>query len=272
MFESAVIWAKEYGDVLGTVGFLSALTTVVLTNGRLILQRFYGEQMSASDSLRLGSSNEPVIRAYGDRTPIAVTSPKLLGEVESHFSAGLADDIIADLQALGFAIPDMNSVDQLVLSGDNLPSVARKLHVPYVLTSSVRRQDNKVRINVQLISDTGAVLWSQRYNSEGYDLLAIQEHTANQVAQKVADIIKPSNAATDPVSGQDQAAREQALKVVSSPKSRLTAFLLCAPLIGIFGIHRFYVGRPLTGILYFVSGGCFMFGWLIDCLLIMLGM
>lgn len=35
---------------------------------------------------------------------------------------------------------------------------------------------------------------------------------------------------------------------------------------GIFGIHRFYMGKYITGILYFFTGGLFLFGYLYDLL------
>lgn len=36
--------------------------------------------------------------------------------------------------------------------------------------------------------------------------------------------------------------------------------------LGVFGIHRFYQGKILTGLLYLVTGGCFLIGWLYDML------
>lgn len=35
-------------------------------------------------------------------------------------------------------------------------------------------------------------------------------------------------------------------------------------LLGVFGAHRFYFGKPLTGILWFLTGGLFLIGWIID--------
>jgi len=39
-------------------------------------------------------------------------------------------------------------------------------------------------------------------------------------------------------------------------------------LIGFTGAHRFYFGKPLTGILWFFTGGLFLIGWIIDLFLI----
>ena len=39
-------------------------------------------------------------------------------------------------------------------------------------------------------------------------------------------------------------------------------------IVGFTGAHRFYFGKPLTGTLWFCTGGFFLFGWLIDVFLI----
>lgn len=39
-------------------------------------------------------------------------------------------------------------------------------------------------------------------------------------------------------------------------------------LLGFSGAHRFYYGRPLTGILWFFTGGLFLIGWIVDFFLI----
>ncbi len=48
--------------------------------------------------------------------------------------------------------------------------------------------------------------------------------------------------------------------------SKLIGYLLW--IVGFTGAHRFYFGKPLTGTLWFLTGGFFLVGWLIDLLLI----
>ncbi len=55
-----------------------------------------------------------------------------------------------------------------------------------------------------------------------------------------------------------------------SPKSRLVAFLF-AFFLGSFGVHRFYVGKVATGVLWLCTLGFVGLGALIDCLVILLG-
>lgn len=41
------------------------------------------------------------------------------------------------------------------------------------------------------------------------------------------------------------------------------AWILLA-FLGVFGAHRFYLGKWITGILYLCTGGLFLLGWLYD--------
>lgn len=57
---------------------------------------------------------------------------------------------------------------------------------------------------------------------------------------------------------------------MQSSKNRLVAFLL-AFFLGTLGIHRFYVGKVGTGILYLLTLGLMGFGVLVDWIMILAG-
>lgn len=55
-----------------------------------------------------------------------------------------------------------------------------------------------------------------------------------------------------------------------SKKNKMVALLLCI-FLGYFGVHRFYVGKIGTGILYLFTCGLFGIGWFVDIILIATG-
>jgi TM2 domain-containing membrane protein YozV len=58
--------------------------------------------------------------------------------------------------------------------------------------------------------------------------------------------------------------------MVRSSKSKLVAALLCL-FLGYLGIHRFYVGKVGTGILWLVTGGIAGIGVIVDFIMILVG-
>jgi hypothetical protein len=52
-------------------------------------------------------------------------------------------------------------------------------------------------------------------------------------------------------------------------KSQVVALLLCI-FLGLFGIHRFYLGYTLWGFIYLFTAGIFGIGWIIDIFLLII--
>ena len=58
--------------------------------------------------------------------------------------------------------------------------------------------------------------------------------------------------------------------MANSAKSRTVTLLLCL-FLGFFGIHRFYVGKTGSGVLYLCTGGIVGIGVLFDLIMILIG-
>ena len=57
---------------------------------------------------------------------------------------------------------------------------------------------------------------------------------------------------------------------MTSPRKRLVALVLCI-FLGYLGIHRFYVGKWITGLIWMVTGGIGGLGYLFDLIVIIIG-
>lgn len=57
--------------------------------------------------------------------------------------------------------------------------------------------------------------------------------------------------------------RQADSRYAEGPLNYNVAWLLLA-FLGVFGIHRFYMGKWLTGLIWMCTGGLFLLGWLYD--------
>jgi serine/threonine protein kinase/Flp pilus assembly protein TadD len=64
------------------------------------------------------------------------------------------------------------------------PQVGRELNASYVLSGSLRRSGNRLRITAQLVETrTGHALWAQRFDREMDDVFEVQDEIARSIAQ-----------------------------------------------------------------------------------------
>ncbi|QOZ26544.1 winged helix-turn-helix domain-containing protein [Bradyrhizobium sp. CCBAU 51753] len=106
------------------------------------------------------------------------------------FADGMVDDIITGLSRIRwlFVIARNSSFVWRGRVAD-VKQVGRDLGVRYVLQGSVRRADDRVRINAQLAdAASGAHIWAERYDRTVGDLFALQD----EIALAVVGAIEPS--------------------------------------------------------------------------------
>jgi len=142
---------------------------------------------------RMGEEPAPVARMafpLPDKPSIAVLpfinmsdDPK-----QEYFVDGMTDDLITDLSKIsGLFVIARNSVFTYKGKGVKVRQVAEELGVRYVLEGSVRRADDKIRINAQLIdTTTGGHVWAERYDSSLNDVFALQDKVTRSIVTALA--------------------------------------------------------------------------------------
>jgi TolB-like protein/Flp pilus assembly protein TadD len=109
---------------------------------------------------------------------------------QDYFADGMTDELISDLgQIRALRVISRTSVMGYKRARKPLPQIARELNVDAVVEGTVLRSGDQVRITAQLIeASADKHLWSQSYEGELQDTLALQ----NKVARAIADQIRIS--------------------------------------------------------------------------------
>jgi TolB-like protein/DNA-binding winged helix-turn-helix (wHTH) protein/Flp pilus assembly protein TadD len=138
------------------------------------------------------------------RTPMGIRSLAVLplenlsgDPSQGYFADGMTDELITDLSQIS-ALRVISRTSVMVYKGARkpLPQIARELNVDAVVEGTVLRSGNKVRITAQLIdASTDKHLWSQSYEGELRDTLALQNRVAGAIADQVRINLTPQEQA-----------------------------------------------------------------------------
>jgi TolB-like protein len=107
---------------------------------------------------------------------------------------GLAEDLMTRLgQTPGLEVIGRSAMRQL--RGRTPRDVARELGAAVVLTGSVRRASDSMKITLELIDPVdGIAIWSQQYTPDIKDVFAVQAQVAEQVAAALRVKLQPTAA------------------------------------------------------------------------------
>jgi TolB-like protein/Tfp pilus assembly protein PilF len=102
----------------------------------------------------------------------------------AYFADGIQDDILTNLSRIGdLKVISRTSVMQYRGHTLNVREIAKALGVSNILEGSVRREGNRVRVNVQLINaNNDEHLWANNYDRDLTDVFAIQTDLAHEIA------------------------------------------------------------------------------------------
>jgi non-specific serine/threonine protein kinase len=106
---------------------------------------------------------------------------------DEYFRDGITEDVITDLSKIQelrvFPRSEMIAFRDKEIS---VSQIGRQLGASHVLSGSLRRAGNRVRISVQLVeTGTAHSIWAERYDRQMEDIFAIQDEIAENIAREL---------------------------------------------------------------------------------------
>jgi TolB-like protein len=149
--------------------------------------------------LVMPSSSPPSPSGGNEQASIAVLPfVNLSSDIEQAFFAdGLAEEIIVALGKLpGLVVIARNSSFAYRGSDVDVRKVGSDLDVRYVLSGSVRRGGNRLRMSAQLAdAESGAHVWAETFDRELADAFAIQDEVTRRIVEALRLKLTPAQTA-----------------------------------------------------------------------------
>jgi adenylate cyclase len=163
------------------IGVIAACVAALLAVGAFAWRAGYPPRfMAASVDDKL--ANAPRLSI------VVLPFENLSGDKEQdYFADGITDDLTTDLSHIGgsFVIA-RNTAFTYKDKPVDVKQIGRELGVRYVLEGSVRRLDNKITVNAQLIStETGAHVWADRFDGDRSKLGQLQIEFVSRLANSL---------------------------------------------------------------------------------------
>ena len=116
---------------------------------------------------------------------------------QEYFSDGMAEDLITDLSNISnLYVAARNSSFSFKGQMPYVQEVAEKLGVRFVLEGSVRKMDDRLRINAQLIDAVdGGHLWAERYDGQMDEIFDFQDRIREEIVAALRLKLTPTDQA-----------------------------------------------------------------------------
>jgi serine/threonine-protein kinase len=112
---------------------------------------------------------------------------------QEYFADGMTEALISDLSKIGsLRVISRTSAMQYKSTKKLLPQIAKELNVEGVIEGSVQRSGERVRVTAQLVdASTDTQLWTESYDRELRDVLALQDDLARSIAHEIRIKVTP---------------------------------------------------------------------------------
>jgi TolB-like protein len=185
---------------------LVALAALVVA----VLGYFAFDKLWLPRHLAAGTTGNAAPAAAGSATPAFTPPPHSIAVLpfvnmsgdpkQDYFSDGMSEELLNSLASVrDLQVAARTSSFSFKGSGTNVSDIARQLNVGAILEGSVRKDGARVRITAQLINAvTGFHLWSQTYDRELRNVLALQTDIASAVTKALqATLLNDVSAAVE---------------------------------------------------------------------------
>jgi len=162
------------------------------------LKRDHDSSGRVTESKRHSSSGElssaATATAAADKSVAVLYFENLSGSKDDeYFRDGMTEDIITELSKIKelqvFPRAAVLAYRDKPVTG---PQVGRELNAACVLSGSLRRAGNRLRITAQLIrAQTGHSIWAERYDRELKDVFEVQDEIARSISQALRISLTP---------------------------------------------------------------------------------
>lgn len=134
---------------------------------------------------------------------IAVLPIRDISGQDSVFVDAMHDDLISALARLEVAeVVPRSAVIRFLSGASGTAEVAREVHADAVLESTVYRDGDRIRVNVQLVEPQGLRhVWAQSYDRDVANVLTVQREVVELIATEIQATLHPTAPPTDPSRG-----------------------------------------------------------------------
>lgn len=189
----AIIFAAVAVLVIGTVVVMRFMG--YSTHGHEVASS--GHAAIATDHAPPAASQEPKDTFDPPEHSVAVMPfVNMSGDAkDEYFSDGLAEELLNSLVRINqLQVAARTSSFSFKGTATDIPTIGRKLNVGAVLEGSVRKAGTRVRITAQLINAVnGYHLWSESFDRELKDILALQTEIATAVTEALKVRLLPDD-------------------------------------------------------------------------------
>ena len=112
---------------------------------------------------------------------------------QQYFVDGLTDELTTDLEKLGnLRVISRSSAVRYADTNKSLSQIAKDLNVDALLTGTVERSGNRVRIHTELVLPAmNEVLWAERYDRDIGDVFHLESEVSQSIAREVGIKLSP---------------------------------------------------------------------------------